>query len=327
MNKTLSIALAVAMSSPLYAVAAPTLYGKANVTYSSVKNSAGNTDTSITELASNASRIGVKGSEKLTDTNLEVIYQAEFQIDIDDGNTAQTDAAKKQTFTQRNIFIGVKGGFGTVQAGKFDSPLKTAQNKVDLFNDLYGDIAVLSNSENRPNNSVMYSSPSMAGFTLYGDVISSENDKDSNGTSLAATYDNGGLYAALAYDMDVTVEDTSTVRGVLQYTFSNLQLGALVEQFEPVGDADKLNAAFASAKYSMGKWALLGQFGQSDIVKGEDSDGTTFSVGADYSLSSNAKLFAFYTNNAFTKLNVVGALVSKEDNKTDYFGVGMDVKF
>ena len=323
MNKTLSIALAVAMSSPLYAIAAPTLYGKANVTYSSVKKSAGNTDTSMTELASNASRIGVKGSEKLTDTNLEVIYQAEFQIEVDDGDRGG------RTFNQRNVFVGVKGGFGTVQAGKFDSPLKNAQNKVDLFNDLYGDIAVISNGENRPSNSVMYSSPTMAGFTFYGDVISSENDDISNGTSLAATYDNGGLYTALAYDMDVTVEDTSTVRGVLQYTFSNLQLGVLVEQFEPVGDVDKLNAAFASIKYSMNKWALLGQFGQSEIVKGEDSDGTTFSVGADYSLNSNAKLFAFYTNNSYTAFNTdaVTNIVSDVDFKDDYFGVGMDVKF
>ncbi len=322
MNKTLSIALAVAMSSPLYALAAPTLYGKANVTYASAKNSAGNTDTSKTELESHASRIGIKGSEAIADSKLEIIYQAEFQIDVDDGNKAG------QTFTQRNIFVGVKGGFGAVQAGHFDTPLKAAQNKVDLFNDMYGDIAkVISKAENRESNSFMYTSPKMAGFTLYGDVISSENDDISNGTSLAATYDNSGFYAALAYDLDVKTEDTSTVRGVVQYTFSDLQLGALVEQYEPVGDADKLNAFLASVKYSMGKWALLGQLGQSDIVKGEDSDATTFSLGTDYSLSSNAKLFAFYTNNAFTAFETVGTVVNDVDYDDNYFGVGMDVKF
>ena len=327
MNKTLSIALAVAMSSPLYALAAPTLYGKANVTYASAKNSAGNTDTSKTELESHASRIGIKGSEAIADSKLEIIYQAEFEIDVD---VDDDDSGKKtgQAFTQRNIFVGVKGGFGAVQAGHFDTPLKAAQNKVDLFNDMYGDISkVISKAENRESDSVMYTSPKMAGFTLYGDVISSENDDISNGTSLAATYDNSGFYAALAYDLDVKTEDTSTVRGVVQYTFSDLQLGALVEQYEPVGDADKLNAFLASVKYSMGKWALLGQLGQSDIVKGEDSDATTFSLGTDYSLSINDKLFAFYTNNAFTALETVVNVLNDVDYYDNYFGVGMDVKF
>ncbi len=64
--KKLLIAAAVSTLSITAAQAAPTLYGKLNVTLDQVDNSdfAGN---DVTALNSNASRIGVKGEEKLTD--------------------------------------------------------------------------------------------------------------------------------------------------------------------------------------------------------------------------------------------------------------------
>ena len=332
MNKTLTVALAVAMFTPLYAVAAPTLYGKANVSYASTKETTGVQERSTVVLESNASRIGVKGSEAIADTSLEGIYQAEFEVAFDDG--ANGDKNDKGTFSQRNIFLGVKGNFGSVIAGHFDTPFKNAQNKVDLFNDLYGDIKnTFTLNEKREKNSLMYTSPTMAGFTLNADLIASEDNRTdaekgakperSNGASLSATYENRGFYGAFAYDLDVVAEGTSAARGVLQYTVASVQLGFLAEQYEPAEkDADKVNGVFGSIKYTINDWALLAQYGQSDIKK---TDGTTLSLGADYTLSKNAKLFGFYISNAYVTKNATDS--TQVDTDMDYLGVGMELKF
>ena len=130
-----------------------TIYGKVNV---SVVN-ADNGSTDQWKLNSNASRLGVKGKTEIAD-GLYAVYKAEFEIAVDDGDT------KGQTFNQRNIMAGIRGGFGTVWAGKHDSPTKLAQNKIDLFNDLEGDIKNTFEGENRVSNIVAYTSPNINGF-------------------------------------------------------------------------------------------------------------------------------------------------------------------
>ncbi|MFT5483563.1 MAG: putative porin, partial [Halieaceae bacterium] len=99
------------------------LYGKVNV---SVVNGEDQW-----ELNSNASRMGVKGKTEISD-GLYAIYKAEFEMCVDDGD------CKGQTLTQRNIIGGIQGKYGTLWAGKHDTPTKIAQNKIDLFNDLNG---------------------------------------------------------------------------------------------------------------------------------------------------------------------------------------------
>ncbi|MFX9031526.1 porin, partial [Acinetobacter baumannii] len=78
--------------------AAPTLYGKLNVTIDQVDNKNFDGKSDVTEVNSNASRIGVKGEEKLTD-NLSAVYLAEWQINADGDGT---------DLGQRNRYIGIK---------------------------------------------------------------------------------------------------------------------------------------------------------------------------------------------------------------------------
>ena len=320
MKKQLSAAIALALCVPAVASAGPTLYGKANVSYASVNTEVGANEESIVEVRSNASRIGVKGSEKISDS-LDAIYQAEFQVEFDDGD---------DVFSQRNIFVGVKGNFGSVIAGHFDTPLKQAQNKVDLFNDLYGDIGkVFTVNDNRVSNSLMYTSPNLGGFMLYADLIASEQDNDavpedqerSNATSIAATYEANGFYGALAYDLDVEAESTSTVRAVFQYNIESFQIGLLAEEYERQ-DEEKVNGVMASLQYKINDWALKVQFGQSDI---RQEDETNFSIGADYKMSKNTKLFGFYTNDTYLADTDIDG--NDIDADGDFLGLGIEVKF
>lgn len=299
--KPLSFIIPALIASPM-ALAEPVLYGKANVS----AQFADEGDDAKLELKSNASRLGVKGSEKIEGSSVEVIYQMEFEVQVDDG---------EDTFSQRNIFIGLKGDFGTVKAGKFDSPLKVAQNKIDLFNDLEGDIKnMITINDNRPSNIVSYTTPEANGFSASAAIIASEDEEVDNGLSLSLQYTLDALYLAAAFDSGVEGEDEEAMRFVAQYELGDLTLGGLVESHDDNGEST--DGWLLSAQYDIDNWALKAQFGQSDI-KEEDAD--TISLGADYKVSKAFKYFFYYTKNQFVE---EGA-----DLDGDYLGAGAELKF
>ncbi|GAB2525532.1 porin [Microbulbifer agarilyticus] len=311
MKKTaISLALVAALPTVANAEELFDFYGKANVSFQSNDEGEG----AVTDVSSNASRLGVKGELPL-DSGIKGIYKMEYQVNMDgDGDT----------FSQRNIYAGLEGGFGQAIAGKFDSPLKVAQKKVDLFNDLEGDIkSLVTKSDNRPSNAVQYTTPSFGGFKVAAAYISNEDaeilddagevvDTRDNGTSLSFAYDKDGVYLAYAYDMGVEGNDWDVSRVVAQYSFGNLQVGGLYEEQEKA-DSSTQDGWMTSVAYKINKWTAKAQYGQSDIVK---TDGETFSLGLDYKLSSAAKVFTFYTDET-----------AADDYSRSYVGVGTEFKF
>ena len=121
--KKLLLAATVAAMGVSAAQAAPTLYGKINLSVDQIQNDDFEKDQDATELNSNASRIGVKGEEKLTE-NVSAVYVAEWEI------SADGDENDAQTFKKRNLFGGLKfENVGTLKAGIFDSYFKNAAGK------------------------------------------------------------------------------------------------------------------------------------------------------------------------------------------------------
>lgn len=314
MKNSLYMFMAVTSFLPAAAMADITLYGKANVSLEWVEEG----EESHTALESNASRLGFKGSEKINDY-VEAIYQLEYEAHFDDGST---------TFGQRNIFAGLKGGFGQIIGGRFDTPLKMAQYKVDVFNDLRGDIKnFISPNEIRSQNTVMYSTPSLGGFVAHAAYISSENEEVDDGKSISLTYSTDALYLALAFDQDVRTENAEALRAVAQYSVSGWQFGLLFEQSEDEG-ADKEDAWLASVLYNLNAdWAVKAQFAQSDIpftyatnVQTDSSE--SLSLGVDYKLSKNFVVYGFYTDISAEDEGIAEDVV---DNS--YVGLGVDFRF
>jgi len=307
------IALSLAIASPVLVQAEtinleiekPEFYGKINVTQEFVQQKdAGN----YSQLNSNASRLGVKGKIAL-EHGLKAIYQAEYETFQDDG-----EKAAGQTFSQRNTFIGLEGGFGRVQAGMFDTPFKSAQNKVDLFNDLQGDIKnIISKSENRSKNSVQYSSPSFAGLVATVDHLNSEDEDVNNGLSASLAYTRGDIYVAYAYDNEVNGELMNAQRVVGQYKVGALQLGALWETFDNDGTSEEGWMASAAFK-ATSDVTVKAQYGASDI---KTKGGVSYSLGADYKLAKNAKTFVYATSEES----------DDETKDAQYYGAGLEYKF
>ena len=153
MNKFKFLLTSSLLLMSLSAISAPKVYGKLNIALNN-DGSDGVNEKEI-DLVSNASRLGFKGKVDMKN-GLTGIYQIEYQVDITDDN-------KEADFNQRNSFVGLKGNFGTLKLGTHDTPLKLAQLKADLFNDLKGDIKNTTDGENRIGSFFGYDSPIFGG--------------------------------------------------------------------------------------------------------------------------------------------------------------------
>lgn len=160
-------------------------------------------------LSSNASRLGFKGSKKIG--NLTGIWQIEQEIQI---NLSNATGDTNNRLASRDTFAGLQGDFGTVRAGKFDTPFKTAREPFNLFGDQLGDMRNLTRVgdakfDERLNNMLEYQSPVMNGFQAkvaysFHSGTSATNDgaveKKEDATSASLGYKAGGLEATLAFE-------------------------------------------------------------------------------------------------------------------------------
>ncbi len=350
--KKLLLATAVAALSLSSVQAAPTLYGKLNISLDQVSNDDFSED-KVTEVNSNASRLGVKGEEKITDT-LSAVYLAEWEISGDGDD---------ETLKQRNRFAGLKfANVGTLKAGRFDSYFKTAAgNEQDIFNDSerldYTDILV---GEDRLSNVVGFESdPAMLaglGFNIMfqqgeGSTDDAGEDRDGFGDSISTsvTYESDiGLALALAGNFDVQSKwaaldgeklYTDAIRLTASYDFSNagaegLVIGGLFQQAEPSEDGiifdetvleDLEEQAFGlTLAYAIPDTALTvrGEYVTVE-TSANDEEGSMdrYGVVVDYKLNKQSKVYGVL---AQTKADEDFGFA--EDKET-VVGLGMEVKF
>jgi predicted porin len=283
----------------------PELYGRININAEIMKPDSGDSESDI---VSNASRLGVRGSKEIS-PGLELIYQIEYEVDPADGDISG------QSFKQRNSFLGFEGAYGTILVGKHDTPLKETQNRIDLFNDMIGDIKNVVDGENRVNDIILYESPEYSGFHASLATIAGGQDSDfTSSISASVTYENDLFYAALGLDSDV--ENRDVVRFVSQLYLGNLTLGALYQESEKtqVPGADKEDGTFVSAAYKVNKFTWKAQYGVSDERAPGKEQLTT---GFDYSLGDNTKLFTYITTFA----------ADNSALENDHYGIGFEHRF
>lgn len=360
--KKLLLATLVSALSITAAHAAPKVYGKINLGVDYVD--ADGKD-KVTELNSNASRIGFKGEDELTPT-LSAIYQLEYEVDVDGDSTESVTATGKdstgatvtakgtssQVFSRRNAYLGLKSTeLGTVKAGIFDSSIKEAQNKVDIFNDLVSgniDMKKTLAGEERLSNSIAYISPELEGvpveFTLQVALHEDSTlDNDSKNQIIgSAAYNQNGVYAALAYGKDTIADynasdvkdlQSDLLRLVGQVDLGKMgvgapiTLGAMYQTAEPSDDnaIDKENAYLVSAMYKlpMEGWKAGLQYQMSNTsfttAGKDDTDIKQFGGLVGYEFSEKTQAFGYLASR------------NKDNGKTDadykVFGVGMEHKF
>ena len=312
MRKTL-LALAatlIAANSFSFADDKVSVYGKANVTFGQVEK--GSTDT--LQLNSNASRLGVKGGHGIGE-GLEAIFQMEFEVFLDDGNSSQSKG--KDTLEQRNSFGGFKGAFGTIIAGKHDTPVKLSTAKIDRFNDLVlGDIKNYMEGEDRPTNILMYASPASNGFHALAAIVLAEDSNEDDGTSFSLNYTNDWITTAVSRNDSLDSQDLT--RFVAEFTVENTKIALLLQRVDSVNGPASEDSWFVSGERKLSDgWKLKGQYGTTNYSSNYKDTQTT--IGVDKKLSELAKIFAYYSRIEHD----MGS--SSVDDST--FSVGFEIKF
>ena len=287
----------------------PTVYGKLWISVESQDTASG----TEVDMVSNASRLGIKGSMDFGE-GIEAIYQAEYEVDPVDGTA---DESKDRTFKQRNSFVGLKGSVGTIFLGKHDTATKKSQKKIDLFNDLAGDIKNILQGENRMSDLVGYTTPKINGFSATFNAIKGTeglgDDSIGDSTSTSFSYDSENFYIALAFDSELKGYDST--RLTLQIPFNRSQLGIMLQDSEKLSTGVEEDGYVISFSQKVGDKGTL-KFQQAESDMKLDS-GKQFSFGYDYKLSNKAKAFFFFTD-------LSGDNTSKEKEIT---GIGFEYKF
>lgn len=287
-KNVIALAVAAAVAAPV-ANAAPTVYGIANAAFTM---NAGGKDTGQS-IDNVASRLGVKGSEDLG-SGLKAVYKFEFSVNGFDGGA----------IGNRNQFVGLAGGFGTVLMGRHDTPVKMSQPK-DLFNDSLMDNGKMTGigwkgGENRINNVLAYVSPSFGGVKLVAALSPGEGGTDdssiSNTMSVAAMYGSKkkGLYLAAAYESadeySLGATKDSYTRISAQYTVAGLVANAMYQTHAEDTADFSANNIMIGLGYKMGNVMPKLKYSLDD----GDSEGSTIALGVDYKLGKKTKTYLEY---------------------------------
>ena len=266
-----------------------TIYGKLWITLESQDTTSG----SEVDLISNASRFGITGNMYFRE-GLEAIYQAEYEVDPVDGTA---DEKKERTFKQRNSFVGIKGSYGTLFMGTHDTAFKISQNKIDLFNDLAGDIENILQGENRMKDFIGYTTPKSRGgiSATFNTIKSSEGlgyDSINDSTSISLNYKTKSLYAALSIDSKLKGYDSTRLS--LQIPFNRTQIGIIYQDTKNLGTGEKKDGYVVSMLKEVGSKGIFKfQIANSDMKL---NSGKQTSIGYDYKLSKKVKVLFFLTD-------------------------------
>ena len=350
MKKLITVAVAAAILPVSVMASGPVLYGKIHMSVAQIDNDAqaGATEYKSLNLASNSSRIGVKGSEDLGN-GITVGYLMEWSVGMDGG----------PDLGARNRGITISGGMGTILLGRWDTPMKSLGRAVDLFGDRTGDIRQLTRYgtqiDNRQDNVIAYLTPNMAGFnaafayvTDVGAVIGRDgtgDDTDLDALSATIAYTNGPAYVGIGYTKVMALEALGAVEEADFRIAGSYKIGAM----KIVAGYTKTNDGGGAADNDFSVWQVGGAYGfgsntlklqyadKSDGVSGDDDGASILSVGLDHAMSKRTSVYAEYTrtdNDAGAAVTLAskggagyGVINGGADSTPTAFAVGIIHKF
>ena len=304
-----------------------TVYGVANMSYDFINTgttTAGVQGANNNKVSSNASRIGLKGSENLGD-GLAANWQIESLVAIDNAGG---------TLASRNSYAGLSSAsLGSLLLGRYDTPYKISTRKLDNFSDsigdnrsLFGSVSGVSAStafDGRQPDIISYTTQKMSGFSAaiahanLNEAASTSAAPKASATSVAGMYENGPLYGSLAYE----THNLDTVRlggkenawrAGFGYKLDEFNIGMAYEKTnDTLGGAAAPaacaavakganclghNAWYVTGKYSFGNDAVKASYTQAGNLGGRlNTDAYQYALGYEHHMSKRTMLFVVYT--------------------------------
>lgn len=300
MNKKLiAAAITAALAAPMAAAhAGVTVYGKADVSLDSIDT--GGVDTTTTKAkslygSSNSSRIGVKGDMDLGG-GLKAVYGMEWGVGMY-GATGD--------LSQRNRYAGLAGGFGSVELGYQDTPMKRLWTSFDINLEHVGDLGNVLTDNNRYAG-IQYTSPKLGGsWTIQAAYTPDGGTVDNSGASVAAVGMAGPVKLGLGtetYKMGVGNPDQKTNRVSASMKFGMLMVNAMYSKTTDQGGVNNkdLKTVALQAMYSMsGSNDLRFGLANAKYDNASDDKATMTTIGFDHHFSKKVFMYVDYatTNN------------------------------
>ena len=321
-KKLLAVAVAGAFAAPAIAQAQTStvqVFGNLYYEYAWIdqgKATATTDRVNVDMMQTPGSQIGFKGEEKLGGG-----LSAWFQC----ASTADMRGQNQDGWCSRNSAIGMKGAFGNVFVGNWDTPFKRVGGVNRIVNEtgafgasflLTGGATTVNGGttpglfSRRQNNSINYDSPKFGGFGLMV-ATSALNTSTGNLTtttankprlwSFGATYANGPMNFGAAYE---THKDFSPAGA---NTFSGTDKGWVLSAGYTVGTL-RLGALYTDRKYETGA--------------GSDLKVGAWNLAADWKFAGPHGLRAGYTRANDTKGSFAGTIAGSGSTIVGNAGVG-----
>lgn len=298
MKKTLtSLAVVAGMAASGAALAGDaTIYGNVHLSIDDVDT--GSTADEIT-MNSNTSSFGVKGSEDLGG-GMKALFKIEWQIDPSERATNIID---------RDQWVGLKGGMGTVKFGTMSSNWKQKGGKVDPMYrtrlEGRGFLGIQSNlhsgagrTRGRMTDILQYSSPKMGGMqmiinTTFDGAQTAGNQSIDETMGIGFRYSGKGFMAYLdwvdmAEDVAGVVVSNSATKVGGKFKAGPVTIGA---QFESAEDITGSDYTYLSVKYGVGKNGSVAVNIGAQAAKATNSDSSAFAILYNHKLGKKTNVY------------------------------------
>ena len=362
MKKSLIAMAVLAASGVVSAQSSVTLYGLADVFVGSTKVKTTGTGLSTSQRQTvidsggfNTSRFGLKGSEDLGG-GLKANFLLEGGFDISTGAannyTNPFTGATSNAIFGRQSWVGVSGGFGEIKLGKMWTPYDEVKGSgagafdANIFAPAAG-VWASNNYQDRPGNSIYYSTPNFGGFSAAAMYAFGENKTATvNAGSIVSAniqYAGGPFAVALSHQQEKATDAQTAVKFTQlngSWDFSVVKLLAAYGQvrngttglFVPAIGTPPVVTPVAVNKsrefqvgvdVPLGAVTVSGGVARSKLTLASGGNVTSTGVGlaAKYDLSKRTFLYTGF------QLAKNEAAVGNGEIKTDTFAVGVQHKF
>ncbi|MCK6411329.1 MAG: porin [Azonexus sp.] len=312
-KKLIALAVAGLASTAAFAQTNVTVYGVMDATFDYVGASQSTAATKVKNdgrVSANSSYLGFKGTEDLGN-GLKAVFQIEGGVNNDSGGTWGG--------MNRDTYVGLNGGFGTVLAGNLTGAGRALGAKLDVNagatgigyqGALYGyNNAGRTTVDDRTANAIAYVSPNFSGFSAMAAWGAGSEQKDTatradNVWSLGLNYATGPFYAGYAFTQVDNVAAGNDAKAKSHrvggmFKFAAGQVGLLWDRTD-LNTSDNTDSArnvwVLNGKFNVGaKGAVIAGYGKAGDVGNANNTGATHAfVGYEHSLSKRTVLKAIY---------------------------------
>jgi len=324
------------------------IYGRLDLSVDQVRAGANATASygvpgaSTTRMNDNTSRLGFRGTEELGG-GLQALFGVEFGINADAGTLTSPPL--------RNSYVGLRGAWGTLAAGRLDSTVPTgspvysqlARNLRWVVHDA-GAVAIgtrILNGNNRVSNAIAYRSPTVGGFDLglrvnlagpdapsaAAPALRSEGDYRQYQAAL--NYANGPLRGGIGYAADSkrgglqAGDFHDKVQAVVTYEFDVVRPYAVYgrDRYEQPTATTRGNVDYwlVGASVPVGVHNITANYMQRDIRTDRQGAIRKFQVGYSHNISKRSTLYVFLDNDRGN--------TDRRDSSTRAVGLGVQHRF